>query len=594
MMLEALRALAPSSCTIQAALTHDADAVDAVMEEHADGIDPQKVAPYSDRVETFIRPPHTHFDVSLLHEAVNNAKMKKTLTHTSMIGGRFNRLAVHPDRLNEFRVLLSQLVEAGSNCFVVEKLIDHRPLETGAPKTTSYNVDIDKMPLPISERILIAAVTSRVLSELTSKQEDTRTWVALPCHVMCRDPEGKLHPYTGSGVAEYHPIPNGNMHLHGPAVKTNESPAITEEVFRRVLGMPSVFPELTRQVRELVDGDTGIETALGSLFQKGVVDSSISSLRVPGALKCKNKKLVNKAYMAVCSLYTDADGEVHIEQGPEALSADTMRPEDGRAGWAKLFRVLGVQLDAEVESVINTSVISKFVTQCTRKAQSTFNRGMPSGSRVSLSQSGGFKNSELFCHSVSEAMQVGRDAEAVRNSFVQDTWKKLASADFLPSFMAQLLTMFNGVLRHGSMAPLSSMPIATIRVFPQRWNYCIITLPQGLPKVCGRRSTPHGSNNQYIIVDAGRKTAVLRCHDPECKRHDTKHGGVPQRCLVHLSATSVEELSKLLPQKPLTASQQEAIINEASRKRPTDEEQPKERAKRMWEAMKKAYPNGFD
>ena len=87
---------------------------------------------------------------------------------------------------------------------------------------------------------------------------------------------------------------------------------------------------------------------------------------------------------------------------------------------------------------------------------------------------------------------------------------------------------------------------------------------------------------------------MLRCHDPECKRHDAKHGGVPQRCLVHLSATSVEELSKLLPQKPLTTSQQEAIINEASRKRPTDEEQPKERAKRMWEAMKKAYPNGFE
>ena len=435
------------------------------------------------------------------------------------------------------------------------------------------------MPLPLSERILLAAVASQVFSELSSKRsvDDSRVWVAVPCHVMTADSEGMLHPYTGVGEPQYHPIPNGNLHLHGPPVKTNEAHAVTEEVFHRVLGMPEVFPEFTKQVVAL-SGCTNIEQALPCLWDKGIVDSSISSLRLPGALKCKSKKLLNQAYMVSCSVSVGSDGALCVERGPECLCPTTFRPAPGRAGWAKLFRVLRVQVDVEETSVIDGQKIGKFVKHCSRKAQLTFNRGASGRYKISVCRSGGFKNSELFCHTMSEAMQAGRDAASVTGTFLFDTWSKLNAAGFLPSLFSQLLTMYNGVRRDARLSPLAALPVASVRTYDKKYNFCVMTLLPGVEKVCGRRPEQHSSNNQYIVVDAsahGKNTAILKCHDPDCQEYDKKYG-TGKRCFVRLSPESVEELKRFLPQPPLTVSQRTALMDEAARKRPADSD-PQER-----------------
>lgn len=568
------------------------------MAEYPDGISPTQAFNSTTRVETWIRKPCPDFSVDLLHDSAGHARAKTfQLTHTSMVGGLFGRLAVPVQFMSTFRTMIAGLIEAGSCMFLVEKLIGFKQLEAGEARTTSYLADIDKMPLPIGERILIAAVASRVLSELSpgGSVDDSRVWVAVPCYAMVpKEDAGSFGPYTGAGVPQYHPVRAGNMHLHGPAVKQNEAPAITEEIFRRVLGMPSVFPELTRQVTEMA-GSTEIDKGLSALFTKGVVDSTISSMRVPGALKHNKGKLVTKAYMACCSVHTTADGNLCVEVGPECLQPDTMRPEDGRAGWAKLFRVLGVQLEPEVESVIDTKVIGQFVRcACTKKVQSIFNRGVGAGDKVSVSDTCGFKSSETFCHNVSAAIELGRDGSSGRNSFLQDTLKKLSQANFLSNFMGQLLGMYNEVLRHGGQAPLSVMPVSTVRINPKRYDYCILTLPPHLPKVCGRRKTPHGSNNQYIIVDASssKRMAVLKCHDSECHAYDRKYG-IMNKCVVRLSDESLKELCMFLPQRPLSLPQQDAIVSDARRKRPLETSNSQERAKRVWEAMQRARPDVY-
>ena len=380
-----------------------ADAAEYMNTEYPDGgIPAEKVAPFTGKLQT----TYASAPGLLIQEAMQRAKAKTgKQTHTSMVGGKFGVLAAHPDRREGILREFASALKDGSILFAVEKLISFD--DSGV---TKYVLDVDKLKLPIEERILLACLLSKNISQLLKDSDNvadsSRVYVSVPHLVMANNSGGEIEPFLSPHQRPlYYPLSHGNLHLHGPPMTKPQKDAVSENLFLQALSMPDEFPVLNEQVLKLTADRQAKPTAteaLETVLSERICDSAIVAMRLPGACKKVGLSFSNKAYMCICSVHTTESGETVVERGPECVNHMTRRPEEPR-GWLALLRVLSCQVDAGTESVMNERAMAMLTGSCQKKVRNALARSSPAANQVFKQRKALNSESEVYMEGLSAA-----------------------------------------------------------------------------------------------------------------------------------------------------------------------------------------------